>query len=119
MLLKIKGRNQERFRQTLKSVMNIACVVSRKGTIPNQSDIANAETHGMYWYEDMQNDKFELLGCANNDKAFIKQRGENFIVIRFQFRYDEGIHVQGFPKATALSNLILAIFNEDEVELVA
>jgi hypothetical protein len=112
MLLKIKGRNQERFRQTLESVMNIACVVARKGVIPNQFDIDNAETHGLYWHEDIANNVFDL--CANTHKAFVQQRGENFIVIRFQFLYD----TMGLPKAKSLSNLILAIFDNEKVELV-
>ena len=118
MLIKIKGRNERRFKETLESIMNIACVVSSCGSIPNSWDMKNPESSGRYWYEDVKENKFELLPTANNNKAFVRERGENFIIIEFYFRYDGGIHVQGFPKATALSNLILAIFNEDEVELV-
>ena len=118
MLIKIKGRNEIRFKETVESIMNIACVVSRKGLIPTEYDMKNAERVGNYWYENVKEDKFELLPIANNNKAFITERGENYIVVRFQFRYDAKYDETGFPKATALSNLILAIFDDDEVELV-
>lgn len=119
MLLKIKGRNKERFKETVNSIMNIACVVAGKGSIPSEYDIKNAENSGQYWYENVKEDKFEILGISNDHKAFVRERGENFIVVEFSFRYDGRYGVQGFPKKTALSNLILAIFDENEVELVS
>ena len=114
MLIKIKGCNQERFEKTVKSVMNLACVTFRKGSIPNERDMEESESNGLYWYENTKEEKFELLTTSNNHKAFIKERGENFIVVEFFSRYDNQK-----KKVTSLSNLILAIFNEDEVELVS
>jgi hypothetical protein len=118
MLIKIKGRNERQFNETVESVMNIACVVAGKGSIPSEYDIKNAVNLGKYWYENVKEDMFDILGITNDHKAFVRERGVNFIVIEFSFRYDARYGVQGFPKKTALSNLILAIFNDDEVELV-
>ena len=98
--------------------MNIGCVVSRYGSIPTERDMAEAERLGNYWYENVKENKFELLPTANNNKAFVRKRGENYIVVEFRFRYDGSLEVKGFLKATALTNLILAIFDKDEVELV-
>jgi hypothetical protein len=36
MLIKIKGTNQERFGETVISVMNLACVCFRRGNIPTE-----------------------------------------------------------------------------------
>ncbi len=87
-LIKIKGQNQERFQETLISVMNLACVCFRRGNIPTERDMQEPERTGLYWYENTKEEKFELLPTANNHKAFIRNRGENFIVIEFYSRYD-------------------------------
>jgi hypothetical protein len=114
MLIKIKGRNQEHYEETLKAVMNLACVAFRKGNIPTEYDMQESERTGLYWYENLKEEKFELLPTANNDKAFIRGRGENFVIVEFYSRYD-----RDFKKAHALSNLILSFFSDDEVELVS
>ncbi len=59
-------------------------------------------------------EKFELLPTANNHKAFIRNRGENFIVIEFYSRYDIDN-----KEVNALSNLVLSFFSNDEVEDVS
>ena len=113
-LIKIKGQNQERFKETLISVMNLACVCFRKGTIPTERDMQEPERTGLYWYENTKEEKFELLPTANNHKAFIRNRGENFIVIEFYSRYDIDN-----KEVNALSNLVLSFFSNDEVEDVS
>ena len=113
MLIKIKGRNQESFQITVKSVMNLACVAFRKGSIPTERDMQEPERTGLYWYENTKEEKFELLPTANNHKAFIRSRGENFIVIEFHSRYD-----RNNKQVNSLSNLVLSFFDEDEVEAV-
>jgi hypothetical protein len=112
MLIKIKGKNQERFKKTVEMVMNLACVAFGRGTIPTEFDMRDPETHGMYWYENIEERKFEILPSINNHKAFIRDCGENFIVIEFYSRYD-----RGGKEVNALSNLVLSLFSRDEVEL--
>jgi hypothetical protein len=113
MLIKIMGRNQERFNDTVKRVMNLACVVFRKGSIPTERDMQEPERTGLYWYENTKENKFELLPSLNDHKAFIRSRGENFIIIEFHSRYDKDS-----KEVNALSNLVLSFFDSDEVELV-
>ena len=114
MLLKIKGHNQERFEETVKAVMNLACVAFRKGSIPTEREMQEPEKRGLFWYENAKEERFELVPISHNHRAFIRQRGENFIVVKFYSRY------QGNRKQVeSLSNLILSLFSEDEVELVA
>lgn len=113
MLIKIKGRNQEELQKTIKSVMNLACVAFRKGNIPTEEDMQEPERTGLYWYENVKEQKFELLPRLNNHKAFIRGRGDNFIVIEFHSRYD-----RDNEQVNSLSNLILSFFEDDEVELV-
>ena len=107
-LIKIKGQNQERFQETLISVMNLACVCFRRGNIPGRKDLVE------YWYENTKEEKFELLPTANNHKAFISDSGQNFIVIEFYSRYDIDN-----KEVNALSNLVLSFFSNDEVEDVS
>jgi hypothetical protein len=107
MLIKIKGTNQERFGETVISVMNLACVCFRRGNIYGKKDLVE------YWYENTKENKFELLPTANNHKAFIRDRGENFIVIEFYSRYDVDD-----KEVNSLSNLVLSFFSDDEVEKV-
>ena len=114
MLIKIKGRNQDRFQETVKRVMNLACVAFRKGGVPTERDMQEPERTGLYWYENTKEEKFELLPTANNHKAFIRSRGENFIVIEFHSRYD-----RNNKQVNSLSNLVLSFFDEDEVEAVS
>lgn len=107
MLIKIKGTNQERFGETVISVMNLACVCFRRGNIYGKKDLVE------YWYENTKENKFDLLPTANNHKAFIRDSGENFIVIEFYSRYDIDN-----KEVNALSNLVLSFFSDDEVEKV-
>ena len=110
MLIKIKGRNRERFGEVLEGVLNLATVAFSRGYLPTERDIANPQQTGLYWYRKFKDDKFELLPRLNDHKAFIRDSGENFIVLEFYSRYD------GDKKQVdALSNLILALFREDEV----
>ena len=122
MLIKIKGNSKRLFEDNVKKVMNIACVVSRYGSLPTDADIIQSkepERSSEFWYEDVKKSKFELFPLANNNKAFVRERGENFIVIEFHFRYDgRGLNGTGRSKSEALSNLILAIFDDSQVELV-
>jgi len=113
MLIKIKGTNQERFGETVISVMNLACVCFRRGNIPTEEDMVEPKRPGLYWYENTKENKFELLPTANNHKAFIRDRGENFIVIEFYSRYDVDD-----KEVNSLSNLVLSFFSDDEVEKV-
>ena len=112
MLLKLKARNRLLLNDVVTSVMNIACVVSGSGYLPTEYDKTNLHASGRYWFENVKEDKFELLPRANNNKAFIRERGDYFLIIQFYCRYDTDN-----KKADALSNLILAFFSEDEVEL--
>ena len=112
MLLKIKGKNQEMFEETVTKVMNIACVAFRKGSIPTEEDMQEPQRTALYWYKNIPDNRFELFQQSNNHHAFIKESGENFIVIQFHSRRDsDGVQV------TSLSNLIVSLF--DEVELVS
>jgi hypothetical protein len=113
MLIKIKGTNQERFENTLKRIMDLACICFRRGNIPTEEDMLEPKITGLYWYENTKENKFELLPTANNHKAFIRGRGENFIVIEFYSRYDIDN-----KEVNALSNLVLSFFADDEAELV-
>jgi hypothetical protein len=113
MLIKIKGRNNEKLTENISRVMNIACVVARRGTIPTQYDIETPERRGLYWYINESGDTFELLPTKNDDKAFVRDKGDNFIVVEFFSRYDK----EG-KKFESLSKLILAFFSQDDVEEV-
>jgi hypothetical protein len=114
MLIKIKGTNQERFGETVISVMNLACVCFRRGNIPTEEDMLEPKITGLYWYENTKKrNNLNYYPTANNHKAFIRDRGENFIVIEFYSRYDVDD-----KEVNSLSNLVLSFFADDEVEKV-
>lgn len=114
MLIKIKGRTQERFNETLKSIMNIASIVFGRGRIPTPQNMEEPKVTGLFWFENIEEDKFELLPVQNDHKAFIRERGVNSITVEFYSRYDKNN-----KQTTALSNLIMSMFGEDEVELIS
>ena len=112
MYLKIKGNSNKLFQENVKRVMNLFTVVAGRGTLPSQYDIDNAERLGRYWYEFVEDDKFEILGVTNDNKAFVKKRGENYIVVDFHCRYNNK------QKVEVLYSLIQVFFADDQVELI-
>lgn len=112
MLLKLKGRDKDQLILITEKIMNIACVVSGSGYLPTEYDKNNLHASGRYWFENVKEDKFELLPRANNNKAFIRERGDYFLVIKFYCRYDTDN-----KKADALSNLILAFLAKTKLNL--
>jgi hypothetical protein len=112
MYLKIKGRNKELFQKNVECVMNVFTVVAGRGKLPSQYDIENAERLGDYWFEFVKDDKFEILGSLNDNKAFVKERGENYIVVDFHCRYNNKIKVE------ALYNLIDVFFADDQIDFI-
>lgn len=113
MKIKIKGHNQEHLKNLIARIMNLSCIAFNRGKIPTEKDMQEPEKSVMYWYENINESKYELLPIANNHKAFVRDRGENFIVIEFHSRYDDEK-----KEVNALSNLILAFFYENEVEAI-
>ena len=111
MLIKIKGRNEERFKDTLTRVIDLACVVFSRGRIPTDYDKEDPERTGRYWIQ--KDDTFDLLPLVNNYKAFIRERGDNYVILEFHSRYDKDR-----KEVNSLSNLIMTFFSEDEVEEV-
>lgn len=113
MQIKIMGHDQDRLNVTITAIMNLACVAFRKGNIPNPKEMQEPTRRGLYWYENEKENKFELLATANNHFAHIKERGKNYIIIEFFDKYD----IEN-KKVNALSNLVLAFFDKDEVQAV-
>ncbi len=113
MIIKIKGRNEVALNQNIAAVMNLALVAFNRGYIPNDAQRKEPKKNGLYWYENQEEGKFEILPVANNHKAFILERGDYFIVIRFHSRYDSDK-----KEVKALCNLITTFFPSDEIEEV-
>ena len=112
MYLKIKGNSNELFQENVERVMNVFTVVAGRGTLPSELDIVTAERLGCYWHEFVEDDKFEILGASNNNKAFVKERGENYIVVDFHCRYNNKLKVE------ALYNLIDVFFANDQIDFI-
>lgn len=104
MKLKITKNNNEELQESIKKVMNIACVVFRLGTLPSEKELSVPEL-GTFWKENKEENKFELIPLINNHKAFIREKRTDFIVVEFYSRYDTTKQVE------ALSNLLVATFD--------
>lgn len=111
MKLKITGTSAERLESNLKNILSVATLVCLKGYIPSEQDIEEAETKGRWYIQDSET-RYNLVPMANDYWANIKEKGEHFIVLEFNVRYDGN-----GKKKDSLSNLILSWF--DYVELVA
>lgn len=88
MNIKITARNPEQLQNHLTEVLNVACFVCLQGYVPSKYDIDNAGTTGNWWYKKSEN-TYDLNPCANNFWAFVRETGENYIVLEFGIRYDK------------------------------
>lgn len=109
MYVKIKGKDAADLEINIDRVMNLACMAFRRGRLLRDYDMENRR-RGEFWYR--EGNTFELYPTLNNDKAFVRNEGELFIVVEFYSRYDSKK-----KKSIALSNLIAALF-VDDVELI-
>lgn len=98
MKIKITGKNADLLQEFLTSVINVACAIAWRGE------------DGSYW--NFEADKYDLFPATNNYWAFVRERGENFIVLEFRYRYDNGSAL-----ADAMCVLMKARFS-DEIELI-
>lgn len=105
MKLKISGNTEERFDRNLTSFLNLATLICLKGIIPTQKEIDEPERLGKWWFLD-EGKRYVMIGAANDYWANIREKGENYIVIEFSFRYDIDL-----KKKKAVSNLMLALFD--------
>lgn len=97
MKIKITGKNADLLQEFLTSVINVACAIAWRGA------------ENLYW--NLDGDKYDLCPATNNYWAFVRERGDNFIVLEFRYRYDStGL-------ADAMCVLMKARFN-DEIELI-
>lgn len=104
MELKVFGQNKKRFEENLKDVLSVATLICSHGYVPTKLDIEKAEQFGRWYVQDLPN-RYNLLPIVNDYWANIRGRGENFIILEFNIRYDKGN-----VKKLALSNLLLAWF---------
>lgn len=112
-MLKIKGRNKELYERTLKSVLDITFVICTKGYFPTEWDIEKPERSGKYWLLEENYNRYNIVPTNNNYWLNIKDKGENFIVLDFNCRYDKDN-----KKKNSLVNVITSFFDDDLVELI-
>ena len=101
MKLKISGNTPEQLNTLVTRVMNLACVVARYGTLPDDSDVAMPE-RGQVWQ--CSGWKYDLFPANNDAWAFVRGYGDDNIVVEFSFRHDP----PGNPLSEALTRLIAA-----------
>jgi len=105
MTIKISGRNEELFEANLKTALNIGQVASQRGYIPDEH--YSNPNYGRVWIEDPNG--YDLAPISNDYKAFVRNRGENFIELEFSYRYDGADR----PFANALTVLVAAVLRQD------
>jgi len=104
MKIKITLPTNELLNEFINSVLNIACVIANRGDIPHESDSA-------FWTLFPSPDRYDLSPVSNNYWAYIRERGDNFIVLEFAYRYgNTGL-------CDALCLLLKARFR-DEIEIL-
>lgn len=116
MKLRIFGRNENRFKDALERVMNLACVAAMYGYIPTQDEIQNPRGGaGRYWYRSNEdgNDRFNLFPAANDRWANVKEEGKNSITAQFNYRYDRP-EIKYCEKLTIFLNAVFP----DETEII-
>lgn len=97
MKIKITGKSAELLQEFLTSTINVACAIAWRGE------------DGAYW--NFEGDKYDLCPPVNNYWAYIRDRGDNFVVLEFAYRYDS----TGLCDAICL--LLKARFR-DEIEIL-
>jgi hypothetical protein len=110
--LKITGVTKERFEKNLKDILNVSAFVCLQGYIPDEQEIEEPIRSGKWWFRESEPNRFQLVPTTNNYWANIIDEGNDFIVIRFNIRYD-----RDNKKSESLSNLISSWFS-DNVEIV-
>ena len=69
MKIKITGKNADLLQEFLTSVINVACAIAWRGA------------ENLYW--NLDGDKYDLCPATNNYWAFVRERGDNFIVLEY------------------------------------
>jgi len=110
MKIKIVGKTEEDLKSLIERIMNLAHVAVNAGRIPDKADMEHPEQSGMYWYE--ENRRYHLLPIGNNHWANVRERGDSFIVVEFNYRYDKNRELMN-----TLSRLILCIFESHTIEV--
>lgn len=108
MLLKISAKTPEMFSDYLENIMNAACVICMGGYIPNEAERSAPQRRGRFWFRVKVpgSNCFHLYPVSNDYWANVQEEGEDFIVLRFRYRYDKG---EAF--ANALTHLIAERFH--------
>lgn len=109
MEIKIKGRTPEQLQRNIDRIITMASVICQGGYLPTEEEQTEVNL-GRKPYLDEDNSRYHLFPMANNDWANIRKRGEDFVVLEFNHRYDKG-----YKKKEALTNLIIAWFEEAEL----
>lgn len=105
MKLKITGNTPERFESNLKRFLNLSTLVCLKGYVPSQNEIEKPEL-GRWWILEEENKRYQLLPSANDYWLNIREKGTNYIILDFSYRYDSN-----FKMKNALCELTSTVFD--------
>ena len=123
-MLKITASNyqsngKEKFDYLIERIMNLACVVAAKGTLPTDKEREQPKIRGRYWFRDKDHingsiDRFCVLPVSNDYFAQVVSETETEIVLIFTCRYDVENNIFEKPTYTqTVENLILSVFPDN------
>lgn len=114
MELKIFGETEHQFQTVLEDILNVATIICLRGSIPHKHEMENPLQSGRWWhYEEVGgNKRYQLVSGQNDNWCNVREKGENYIRVKFNFRYQ-----QKFEKTEAMSSVIKAFFSSN-VELI-
>jgi hypothetical protein len=115
--VKIKGRNKKLFDNNLECAINLAAVYARHGVVPKDYDIERRE-NGHWWNLNENEDKYDLNPSANDYKAFVRDKGENWILLEFYYRYDNKDKNDNFLFQTKIAELVALMLGEENAEII-
>lgn len=110
MQIKITTQTPAAFQHVFERTMNLACVASQFGHIPDDLERSDPPKRGRYWWR--EENKINLCSAANDYFAFMSNETETSATIRFFRRYS---HNGEFEHALCL--LVRSVF-PDSIEIM-
>jgi hypothetical protein len=114
MKLKIFGETKHQFNTALEDILNVATLICLRGSIPHKHEMENPLMSGRWWHyeETGGNKRYQLVSGQNDNWCNIYETGENYIIVKFNFRYQ-----QKLEKTESMYSIIKAFFSHN-VELI-
>lgn len=114
-LVKITGKNKEIFNHNLNSAINVAALCAKRGVLPKEVEIQ--KEGGDWWVLNEEQKVYNLNPNSNNHQAFIREKGENHILLEFFYRSENKL-INPLTFQKTMAELVVVMLGQDNAEII-